>query len=68
MKYIKKYNENIFNGVINSRVEDCLIQIGNSFEMECKDKEAAKQDLIAFVEKHFVERNKNAANDGTFQF
>ena len=68
MKYIKKYNENIFNGVINTKVEECLNSIGMYFEMECKDKEAAKQDLVAFVEKHYVSRNQNETNNGEFYF
>lgn len=54
---IKKFNESVFDELISSRVEDCLNQIGNSFEMECNDREAAKQDLVNFVEKHFSKRN-----------
>ena len=42
--------------------------IGDSFNLEVKDKDAAKQDLLAFVEKHYSVRNQDFANDGTFHF
>jgi hypothetical protein len=65
---IKKFNENIFNSIVNRRIEECLNSIGMSFEMECKDKEAAKQDLIAFVEKHYAKINQESNNNGEFYF
>ena len=68
MKYIKPFNENVFINMVENRINECLTQIGNSFELECKDKESAKQDLIAFVEKHYAKRNQNDANSGEFYF
>ena len=68
MKYIKKYNESVFNNMVEQRIDECITMIGDSFNLEVKDKDAAKQDLMTFVEKHYTKRNQEGANDGTFQF
>lgn len=68
MKYIKKYNESVFNNMVEQRIDECITMIGDSFNLEVKDKDAAKQDLMAFVEKHYTKRNQEGTNDGTFQF
>ena len=65
---IKKFNESVFNNMVEKRIDECVRMIGDSFNLEVKDKDAAKQDLVAFVEKHYSVRNQDIANDGTFHF
>lgn len=65
---VKKFNESVFNTMIEQRIDECVRMVGDSFNLEVKDKDAAKKDLVEFLEKHYTKRNQDPTNDGTFDF
>jgi hypothetical protein len=68
---IKKFNESVFNNIVEQRIDECIKMIGDSFNLEVKDKDSAKQDLMAFIEKCYTKRNDSTNNgefNGEFKF
>jgi hypothetical protein len=54
--------------MVEQRIDECITMIGDSFNLEVKDKDAAKQDLMAFVEKHYATKTSEGTNSGEFYF
>ena len=65
---IKKFNENVFNNMVDQRITECIQNIGDSFNVEVKDKEAAKKDLVEFLRKHYTKRNQDGSNESGGEF
>lgn len=65
---IKKFNESVFNTLVEQRIEDCIFTIGSSFNLEVKEKEAAKKDLVEFIKKHYIIKEQDGTNNGEFYF
>jgi hypothetical protein len=67
---IKKFNESVFNSMVEQRIDDCVRMIGDSFLLDVKDNDSAKRDLIEFLKKHYIKRNQDndVPFDGEFDF
>jgi len=66
---VKKFNESVFNTLVDQRLDECISMIGSSFNLEVKDKEAAKKDLVELLEKHYITINQDdSMNSGEFKF
>lgn len=59
---VKKFNENVFDSMVEQRIDDCIITIGDSFNLVVKDKESAKKDLHEFLTKHYTKREQGGDN------
>jgi hypothetical protein len=66
---IKKFNESVFNTLVEQRIDECISMIGSSFNLEVKDKDAAKKDLVEFIKKNYIIREQDGTNNsGEFYF